>query len=143
MSTNGTSGNVGTLPTDVGDFTTLLLDINPTYTSTGYPGDWSYFFVTVSGVGTTGVKGRLAFRYFVESGGPDGANSDYIGIDSAVYDCNGGLPTPSPTPTFTPTATATATATASPSPTATATFTPIVTPTPPCGSPTTTLSQTF
>ena len=32
MSTNGASSNVGTTATDVGDFTTLLLDINPTYT---------------------------------------------------------------------------------------------------------------
>ena len=32
MSTNGTSYDVGTSATDVGDFTTLLLDINPTYT---------------------------------------------------------------------------------------------------------------
>ena len=31
MSTNGASTNVGTLATDVGDFTTLLLDINSTY----------------------------------------------------------------------------------------------------------------
>ena len=32
MSTNGASSNVGTTATDVGDFTALLLDINPTYT---------------------------------------------------------------------------------------------------------------
>ena len=37
MSTNGASSNVGTTATDVGDFTTLLLDINPTYTLSGYP----------------------------------------------------------------------------------------------------------
>ena len=29
--------------------------------------------------------GRLAFRYFVEGGGSAGVNSDYIGIDEAVY----------------------------------------------------------
>ena len=34
MSTNGASSNVGTTATDVGDFTALLLDINPTYTTT-------------------------------------------------------------------------------------------------------------
>ena len=34
MSTNGASSNVGTTATDVGDFTTLLLDINSTYTTT-------------------------------------------------------------------------------------------------------------
>ena len=50
MSTNGASSNVGTTATDVGDFTTLLLDINPTYTTTGYPNVWTQFTVTVSGV---------------------------------------------------------------------------------------------
>ena len=32
MSTAGASTNVGSLSTDVGDFSTLLLDLNPTYT---------------------------------------------------------------------------------------------------------------
>ena len=35
--------------------------------------------------------GRLAFRYFVESGGPSGDNSNYIGIDDVAYT---GVPTP-------------------------------------------------
>ena len=88
MSTNGTSSNVGSTATNVGDFTTLLLDINPTYTTTGYPNVWTNFVVTVSGLGGP-ITGRLAFRYFVENGGPSGANSDYIGIDTVQYDCNG------------------------------------------------------
>ena len=107
MSTNGTSSNVGTTATDVGDFTTLLLDINPTYTLTGYPNVWTQFTVTISGLGGP-TTGRLAFRYFVENGGPTGANSDYIGIDNVQYSCTGGLATPtpavSPTPSPTPTA---------------------------------------
>jgi subtilisin-like proprotein convertase family protein len=85
MSTNGTSTNVGTTPTSVGDYTNLLLDINPTYTSTGYPTAWTQFTVTMSGLPAAGVSGRIAFRYFVEGGGPAGANSDYIGIDDVVY----------------------------------------------------------
>jgi hypothetical protein len=32
-----------------------------------------------------GATGRVAFRYFVENGGFSGANSDYIGIDRALY----------------------------------------------------------
>src|SRR5687768_18370101 len=44
------STNVGTLPTDVGDFTDLLLDINPTYTTSGYPNAWTQYVVTISGV---------------------------------------------------------------------------------------------
>ena len=55
--------------------------------------------MTLSGIpGPT--TGRLAFRYFVENGGPSGANSDYIGIDRTVY--TGPCVTPTPTPTPTP-----------------------------------------
>ena len=83
MSTNGASTNVGTTATDVGDFTNLLLDINPTYDDQ-YPHVWTLFTVTISGV-PSGTTGRLAFRYFVEDAGFLGANSNYIGIDRAVY----------------------------------------------------------
>ena len=102
MSTNGASTNVGTTATDVGDFTTLLLDINPTYTLTGYPSVWTQFTVTLSGIASP-TTGRLALRYFVENGGPSGANSDYIGIDTFAFNGVCG-PTPTPgTPTPTPT----------------------------------------
>ena len=84
MSTNGTSTNAGTTSTSVGDFTTLLLDINPTYTTSGYPNTWTLFTVTITGVASP-TTGRLAFRYFVEDGGPNGNNSDYIGIDNVTY----------------------------------------------------------
>jgi hypothetical protein len=104
MSTNGNSSNVGTLATDVGDFTTLLLDINPTYTTTDYPIVWTNFAIPITGIGSP-TQGRLAFRYFVENGGPNGANSDYIGIDTVQYDCGVATPTPSPTATATATAT--------------------------------------
>jgi subtilisin-like proprotein convertase family protein len=85
MSTNGASVNAGTSNTSVGDFSTMLLDINPTYTNTGYPTAWTQYTVTLSGLPIAGVSGRIAFRYFVENGGPGGANSDYIGIDDVVY----------------------------------------------------------
>jgi len=100
MSTSGASTNVGATATSVGDFTTLLLDINPTYTTTGYPNTWTQFTVTVSGL-VSPTTGRMAFRYFVENGGPNGVNSDYIGIDTVQYTCNQ-PPTPTPTPTPTP-----------------------------------------
>src|SRR4029079_9958638 len=103
MSTNGASTNVGTLATDTGDFTNLLLDINPTYTTTGYPNVWTQLTVTVSGLGSP-TSGRLALRYFVENGGPSGSNSDYIGIDSLQI-TGSCVPTPTPTPTLTPTPT--------------------------------------
>jgi hypothetical protein len=100
MSLNGASTNVGTQATDVGDFTTLLLDINPTYTTDGYPNVWTQFTVTVSGIASP-TQGRLALRYFVENGGPSGANSDYIGIDTLSIHLGCG-PTPCPTASFPP-----------------------------------------
>jgi subtilisin-like proprotein convertase family protein len=84
-SQNGASTNVGATNTSVGDFTDLLLDINPTYTTTGYPNAWTKFTVVMAGLPPAGVSGRIAFRYFVENGGPAGANSDYIGLDDVVY----------------------------------------------------------
>lgn len=143
-SLNGTSSNVGATATDVGDFTTLLLDINPNYLPSGYPDTWMQFTVTVSGVGAP-TLGRLAFRYFVENGGPTGTRSDYIGIDTVRYTCSAGTPTPTNTPTATPTNTPTATPTSTPTatPTATPTGTPTATPTgTPTGTPTSTPTAT-
>jgi hypothetical protein len=136
MSTNGASTNVGTTATDVGDFTTLLLDINPTYTVGGYPEVWTLMTVTITGVPSS-TLGRLAFRYFVENGGPTGANSNYIGIDTVSYvtvACDDFVsPTPSPTATVPPTPTPTPTPTVTP---ATPTPSPTVTPATPTPSPT-------
>ena len=84
MSTNGASVNAGVNATSVGDFTTLLLDINPTLVIGGYPQTWTLYTITLSGLGSP-VNGRLAFRYFVTSGGPSGTNSDFIGVDEATY----------------------------------------------------------
>ncbi len=93
LSTAGASTNVGATNTSVGDFTTLLLDINPTYSSapppTGYPTVWTQYTITISGLAGP-VSGRFAFRYFVENAGPSGSNSDYIGIDDVVYVSAGG-----------------------------------------------------
>ena len=97
MSTNLGSTNVGTTATSVGDFGTLLLDINPTYNIGGYPESWTPYTVTVSGVPSV-VVGRLAFRYFVESGGSAGDNSNYIGIDTVCTPPAGTPPPPPPPP---------------------------------------------
>lgn len=77
--------NVGKTATDVGDFTSLLLDINPSLTATGYPIAWTKYTITLSGLPSTLVNGRIAFRYFVPNGGPSGANSDMIGIDAFEF----------------------------------------------------------
>jgi len=84
LSLNGASTNCGTLAEDVGDFTTLLLDINPTLVGSGYPQTWTQYSITLAGL--PGVQtGRFAFRYYVTNGGPNGANSNYIGVDTLVF----------------------------------------------------------
>lgn len=85
MSTNGTSTNVGTGPNAVGDFTTELLTINPNLQLSVYPYvDWAQYTITISGLSQP-TSGRIAFRYHVTSGGPQGTHSDFIGIDNVVY----------------------------------------------------------
>jgi hypothetical protein len=89
MATTGNTTNVGTGTgaagaNAVGDFTTLLLSINPTLAQGGYPQDWTQYTVTVSGLSGP-VSGRFAFRYYVTSAGPSGVNSDYIGLDAVQY----------------------------------------------------------
>ena len=86
LSTNGASTNVGAGAVAVGDFTTLLLDINPTYATGGvYPEVWTQQTISLSGLPAAGASGRVAFRYFVEGGGPSGNNSNFIGIDTFSY----------------------------------------------------------
>ncbi len=81
------STDVGITEASVGKFTTLLLDINPTLSTsatTGYPQTWRKYELTVSGLPAP-VKRRVAFRYFVSNGGPNGANSNAIGIDQFEF----------------------------------------------------------
>ncbi|MBK8356167.1 MAG: choice-of-anchor J domain-containing protein [Saprospiraceae bacterium] len=84
MSTNGASINAGATNTSVGDFTTLLLTVNPTLNTSDYPVVFTQFSATLSGLPGAGVSGRIAFRYFVTNGGPSGINSDIISIDDVV-----------------------------------------------------------
>jgi hypothetical protein len=84
LSTNGASTNIGANEFSVGDFSTLLLDINPTLSGGGYPEGWTQFSITISGLGGP-VSGRFAFRYFVEDGGPLGNNSNIIGLDDVEF----------------------------------------------------------
>ncbi|MHC4414590.1 MAG: choice-of-anchor J domain-containing protein [Planctomycetota bacterium] len=95
LSSAGDSTDVGTGAFDVGVFTTVLLDINPDYQIGGlpdaYPEAWTQYTIVLGGLGLNAVDGRLAFRYFVEDGGPSGANSNYFGIDTFDY-----VPIPGP-----------------------------------------------
>ncbi len=84
MSTNGASTNVGTGAAGIGDFTTMLLEINASQAVGGYPTAWTQYTITISGLPAP-TSGRVAFRYYVTGGGPTGSNSDFIGIDNFVY----------------------------------------------------------
>ncbi|MFZ2095862.1 MAG: choice-of-anchor J domain-containing protein [Anaerolineales bacterium] len=84
LSTEGDSTDVGTGAEEVGDFATLLLDINPNLEIGGYPEIWTQYVITLSDI-PEGSSGRLAFRYYVTEAGPSGNNSDYIGIDLVEY----------------------------------------------------------
>jgi hypothetical protein len=67
--------------TDVANFTTTLVTVNPNLEVGGYPESWTQF----QGVLNVAGSGRLAFHYDVPNGGPTGENSNYIGIDTFDY----------------------------------------------------------
>jgi hypothetical protein len=90
---NSNSTNVGSDSISVGDFSTLLLDINPTYSvddapNGGFPHAWTRYQIALSGLPANGESGRFAFRYFVQNGGPLGLNSGVIGIDDVTFPTN-------------------------------------------------------
>ena len=95
LSIAGASTDVGTLATDVGDFTTVLLTVNPTLAAGGYPETWTQFTATLSGI-PAATTGRFGFRYFVTDGGPAGNNSNYIGIDTVSLIREDRPPVPEP-----------------------------------------------
>jgi hypothetical protein len=68
----------------IAEYTTVLATINPALAIGGYPGDWTGYTLTLSGL-ASGVTGRFAFRYFVTD---TNVNGDYIGIDSVLYNLN-------------------------------------------------------
>lgn len=78
-SANGSSTNVGATAASVGDFTTLILTLNPALNAGGYPTAWTQYIVSLAVL--SGTTGRLAFRYNVTD---TNVNGDYIGIDTVV-----------------------------------------------------------
>ena len=77
LSTSGAS-------TAAASFSTNLVSVNNGLTTGGYPNTWTQFSVTLTGLGGP-TSGRFAFHYDVPNGGPNGANSDYIGVDTVAY----------------------------------------------------------
>ncbi len=86
MSTNGAATVAPTSgATTVGDYTNLLVEINPSLNLTSYPASWTQYSYTVSGLtGPTDCK--FAFRYYVTNAGPNATNGDIIGIDTFSVD---------------------------------------------------------
>lgn len=79
--------NVGEDSASVGDFKTLLLDINPQLKKSGpttYPKEWTKYTITIDGLPAAAER-RFAFRYFVNNAGPGGKNSYGVGIDSVAF----------------------------------------------------------
>lgn len=77
------SSDVGTDSNSVGNFTKVLLDINPLLLldgSNAYPGNWTKYSITIADIPEP-VKTRIGFRYYVPNGGPMGVNGLGIGID--------------------------------------------------------------
>jgi PEP-CTERM motif len=73
LSTNGGS-------TSLGDFSTLLLTLNPALNPGGYPSEWTTYTLDLASVlSPTAITGRLAFRYFIDD---NSVNGDYVGIDT-------------------------------------------------------------
>jgi len=88
LNPTNSSSNVGSDSSSVGDFRTLLLDINPELKKTGaaiYPETWTKYTVTISGLSAPSER-RFAFRYYVTDGGPGGKNSSGIGIDKVSFE---------------------------------------------------------
>jgi hypothetical protein len=86
LSTNGDfTVNPTNGATDLGDFTTLCVAVNPNQDLLSYPLVWTRLSYTVVGIPTE-TPCKVAFRYFVTDGGNDGANSDIIGIDTFSVD---------------------------------------------------------
>lgn len=66
-------------------FTNTLVTVNPTLTLAGFPTVWTQFTGTISGLASPTI-GRFALHYNPTNGGPNGANSDYIGVDDVQFE---------------------------------------------------------
>ncbi len=88
LAPNKNSVEAGNTAVSVGDYTSLLLDINPNYDINGanaFPRDWRKYTITIAGLPPTIQERRFAFRYFVEDGGSDGSRSFCVGIDNVTF----------------------------------------------------------
>ncbi len=89
LSSMGASSNVGINDTTVGDFSLLLVSVNPNLDSFSFPSvnidssTWTKYKGYVTGL--SGVTScRLGFRYYVTDAGLNAMNSSTIGMDSLL-----------------------------------------------------------
>ena len=101
MSTNGASFDVGTTATIVGDFRTLWLDINPTYTFNGYPQCLDPVHRDLQRTSGGGRPGPLPSATLSRTGARAGLSR--ITLASITHGVQLFRRTPTPTPTPTPT----------------------------------------
>ncbi len=86
LSTNGAASVIpSTGAEDLGSFTNLALSINPTLAASVYPVTWTLYTYTVTGLPAL-TDCKIAFRYYVTNGGPNGANGNLIGLDAVAVD---------------------------------------------------------
>ena len=92
LDTTGTTPDIGNTAISTGNFSKLLLDINPDYVENdlgGFPIKWTYYSITVSGLITPVKAGRIAFRYLGTDAGVNGPNyASVVGIDSLAFVSN-------------------------------------------------------
>ncbi len=90
FNSNNSGYNVGK-GDDPGDFTNILLDINPNLlfsdklapVANAYPVSWTRFKSVVYGLSAP-TTGRFAFRYYIDGGGSNGDGSG-VALDKVVY----------------------------------------------------------
>lgn len=83
LNTTTTDTFVGSTDVTIGNFTNLLLTINPALDNVSYPMVWTKYTIVLSGM--SGAPGRIAFRYLVPNTGGSGTNGSVVGIDDFYY----------------------------------------------------------
>lgn len=68
-------------PAAIGDFSELLIDIDPNYLGL-YPAEWTKYSISFTGIPTAATTIRVAFRYMVDD---TGVNGEMIGIDKVEF----------------------------------------------------------
>ncbi|REC59215.1 hypothetical protein DRF65_27180 [Chryseobacterium pennae] len=77
------SSTVNPAPMTLGSFTSFGVSVNPgLLQGFNYPRNWQKYQFVISGVGPNPKPVKFGFRYYVVGGGPNGINSDLIGIDT-------------------------------------------------------------